>query len=207
LSNGGMGLVHGSVNLDSCSWLSLGDKPGVRQKLFQFLRDTAIPVRVVGKQLRASNKPLEAMLTVESNGGNVLVPVKAAVRVKPFPTGVLAGARNPRQVAEKAKAHPREAAALFEQGAVAAWYRDNGWSYPVPGPSASGLAAVQQFFEALGLTTPPKVDISETAVNLLAFPGQPITHTLRPTAREKQGVSPPALTHSPRLRALDVPHD
>jgi hypothetical protein len=204
LSNGGMGLLHGSVGLDACPWLSLGDKPGVRQKLYQFLRDTVIPVRVVGKQLRASNKALEAMLTVESNGGNILVPIKAAVPVKPFPTGVLAGARNPRQVAEKAKAHPREAAALFEQGAVAAWYRDNGWSYPVPGPSASGLAAVQQFFEALGLTTPPKVDISETAVNLLAFPGQPITHTLRVTAREKRAVYAHAVSDSPWLRVSNI---
>jgi hypothetical protein len=204
LANGGMGLLHGSVAFEACPWLSLGDKPGVRQKLFQFLRDTVIPVRVVGKQLRASNKPLEAMLTVESNGSNVIIPIKAAVPVKPFPTGVLAGARNPRQVAEKAKARPKEAAALFEQGAVAAWYRDNGWSYPVPGPCASGIAAVQQFFEALGLTTPPKVDISEPAVNLLAFPGQPASHTLRVTARENRPVYAHAVSDSSWLQVSGI---
>jgi hypothetical protein len=63
-------------------------------------------------------------------------------------------------VAEKAKAHPREAAPLFEQGVVSRWYKDNGWTYPVQGPASSGLAAVQQYFEALGLTPAPKVDIS-----------------------------------------------
>src|SRR5258707_5413550 len=46
------------------------------------------------------------------------------------------------------------------------------------GPSSSGLGAVQQFFEALGLTPPPKVDISERSVALRGDPGQPLRHAL-----------------------------
>ena len=125
-----------------------------------------MPVHVVGDRLRAGNKPLEAHLVVESNGGTATVIVRAEVPVKPFPGGVLAGAKSPRQVAEKAKAHPKEAAAQFENGDVAAWYKSNGWTYPVQGPPASGLAAVQQFFEALGLTPAPKVEISVKSVAL-----------------------------------------
>src|SRR5262249_28429711 len=49
-----------------------------------------------------------------------------------------------------------------------------------------------------------KVDISETAVNLLAFPGQPITHTLRLTAREKRAVYAHAVSDSPWLRVSNV---
>ena len=64
----------------------------------------SFPVHVRGKQLRAGNKPLEGRLVVESNGGTATVIVRAEVPVKPFPDGVLAGARSPRQIAEKAKA-------------------------------------------------------------------------------------------------------
>ena len=115
---------------------------------------------VRGQHLRAGAKPLEAQLTIESNGGTAVVVVTAKVPVKPFP-GRCAGRRDDAaQIAEKAKATPKEAAVLFENGAVGRWYKANGWTYPVQGPAASGLAAVQQFFEALGLTPPPKVQLS-----------------------------------------------
>ena len=64
------------------------------------------------------HKPVEARLLVETNGGTIPVAVKAEIPVRPFPDGVLAGARSPRQVAEKAKANPKEAALQFENGAV-----------------------------------------------------------------------------------------
>src|SRR5205814_607263 len=55
-------------------------------------------------------------------------------------------------------------------GAVAAWYKENGWTYPVQGPVASGVGAVQQFFEALGLTPPPRVEIKPLSVALYGQP-------------------------------------
>jgi len=167
LDNQGMRLLYGTVTCEDTPWLALGDKPGAHQKMFQFGHEMSVPVHVVGKHLRASNKTLEGKLVVESNGGDFLVTVRAEVPVKPYPgNGVLAGAKSPRQVAEKAKAHPKEAAVLFEKGEVAEWYKSNGWTYPVQGPSASGLGAVQQFFEALGLTPAPKVTISDRSVSL-----------------------------------------
>ena len=54
---------------------------------------------------------------------------------------------------------------------MAAWYAANGWAYPVQGPASTGLAAVQQFFEALGLTAPPKVEISDRSLTLFGKPG------------------------------------
>src|SRR5262249_33060709 len=164
LENQGMRLLYGSVS-SADAWLGLGTA-GTSEKHFQLRHETVLPVRVRGARLRAGNKPLEGRLLVESNGGTAAVVVRAGVPIRPFPAGALAGARSPRQVAEKAKADPRAAAPLFEDGSVAAWYRANGWTYPVQGPSASGLGAVQQFFEALGLTPPPRVDVSERKVVL-----------------------------------------
>jgi hypothetical protein len=146
LENLGQRLLYGTATCTGkINWLSLGEG-GTNQKHFEFTHELLLPVFVVGERLRASNKPLECIVEVESNGGSFLITVRAEVPVKPFPPGLFAGAKTPRQVAEKAKANPKEAAVLFENGAVAEWYKMNGWTYPVQGPAASGLGAVQQFF-------------------------------------------------------------
>jgi hypothetical protein len=194
-----MRLLYGSVSCDGCDWLALGDAPGAPEKLFQFGAEAVMPVRVKGQRLRASNKPLEGRLLVESNGGTATVVLRAEVPVRPFADGVLAGATTPRQVAEKAKAAPKEAAALFEAGAVARWYEANGWTYPVQGPAASGLGAVQQFFEALGLTPPPRVDISERAVTLSGTVGARIRHVLEVKSEERRPVYAHAVSNQPWL--------
>jgi hypothetical protein len=199
LENRGMRLLYGSVSCDDCDWLALGDAPGATEKHFQFGSEAIIPVHVRARRLRAGKKPLEGRLTVESNGGNFAVTVRAEVPIKPFPDGVLKGALTPRQVAEKAKAAPKEAAAFFENGAVAEWYKSNGWVYPVRGPAASGLGAVQQFFEALGLTPPPKVDISARAVTLEAIAGASVRHVLEVKSPEKRPVYAHATSNAPWL--------
>jgi hypothetical protein len=199
LENRGMRLLYGSVTCDDCDWLALGDAPGGPEKLFQFGAETLIPVYVKGKRLRAGNKPLEGKLTVESNGGTVNVTVRAEVPPRPYPDGLLKGALTPRQVAEKAKAAPKDAATYFESGAVAEWYQSNGWVYPVQGPAASGLGAVQQFFEALGLTPPPKVEISERSVRLEATAGATVRHVLEVKSEEKRPVYAYGLSNVPWL--------
>lgn len=199
LENQGMRLVYGSVTVADAPWLSVGARPGAQQKLFQFGSELGLPVNVIGKRLRASNKPLEGKLIIESNGGNVIVPIRADVPIKPYPDGVLAGAKSPRQIAEKAKANPKEAAVSFEKGNVAQWYKDNGWTYPVRGPAASGLGAVQQFYEALGLTPPPKVEISAKQVNLTGQPGQAVSQTLELRSEEKRPVYAHAVSDQPWL--------
>ncbi|GIW79955.1 MAG: hypothetical protein KatS3mg105_1762 [Gemmatales bacterium] len=188
LRNQGMRLVYGSISVVDCVWLAVGEGKGGRQKLFQFGDSLTIPLRVRGKQLRASHKPLVGKLSIESNAGNVEITVRAEVPVKPYPDGVFAGAKSPRQIAEKAKEKPKEAAVLFEKGAVAKWYRENGWAYPVLGPSASGLGAVQQFFEALGLTPPPKVGINKKAIALRGPAGGKVQDVIEVKAMEKRPV-------------------
>jgi len=189
LQNQGMRLVYGSVTVENGLWLSIGNASGVQQKLFQFGNEQAIAIHIQGKKLRASNKPLEAKLLIESNAGNMIVIVKAEVPVKAYPAGsCLAGARSPRQIAEKAKASARDAAEQFERGKVAEWYKENGWTYPVRGPAASGLGAVQQFFEALGLTPPPKVDVGDKQIGFQSDPGGQCRYMLEVRSQEKRPV-------------------
>jgi hypothetical protein len=171
LTNVGMRLLYGTVASD-CKWLALGEAPGSAEKLFQFGADQTLPVHVIGKQLRAGTKPLEGRLVVESNGGTTTVTVRTQVPITPFKEGLFAGAVTPRQVAEKAKANPKEAAPLFEKGVVAEWYRSNGWNYPVQGPTMSGMGAIQQFFEALGVAKPPKLELATQALQLEGERGQ-----------------------------------
>jgi hypothetical protein len=205
LSNQGMGLLHGTINCAACPWLSLGDPAaGTRKKLFQLLHESTLRVNVCGKSLRAGNKPQDGKIIIESSGGTFAVVVTVDVPVQKFSEGVLAGATTPRQIAEKAKQHPKEAAGLFARGAVAKWYESNGWTYPVTEPSASGLAAVQQFFEALGLTTPPKVGINVMDVRLEGRSGDIVRSTVQVISQEKRPVYAHAVSDQPWLLVNDV---
>jgi len=191
LENQGMRLLYGTITCADANsnWLTLSDHPGTTSKNFEFRQDQVVKIKVCGDRLRANNKPLEAKLVIDSNGGQSTVTVRTQVLVKPYPAGsILAGAKSPRQVAEKAKLHPKESAPLFEKGEVAAWYKTNGWTYPVQGPPASGLGAVQQYFEALGLTPAPKVDISHRAIQLQGKPGEQLTYQIEVKSEEKRPV-------------------
>ena len=189
LENQGMRLLYGTVSCpDKAPWLTIGDTPNTLSKSVQFGQDLRLTIKVAPDRLRAGNKPLEGTLVVETNGGTAAVKVRAEVPVKPFPPGVLGGAKTPREVAVKAKAHHKEVAALFEDGTVAAWYKDNGWTYPVQGPSSSGIGAIQQFYEALGLVQPPKVSISDRKIQLRGDPGAPLRYTVKVETQEKRPV-------------------
>ncbi|HEY7314628.1 MAG TPA: hypothetical protein VH643_35090 [Gemmataceae bacterium] len=169
IENQGLLLLSGSAMTD-CEWLAFGEQQGnASTKLFQ-TRDTyTLSLRVVGSKLHAGKQPLEGQIVIDTNGGREIVAVRATVPARPFPNGqagndVLAGATSPREIAVRAKAHPQEAAVLFEQGAVKAWYESNGWTYPIRGTQAKGKGALQQFFEALGLTKPPRLEINAEQV-------------------------------------------
>ena len=177
IENTGRGLLGGAARSE-VPWLVLGEPPGTAEKHFHCRQDLALPVRARGPALRAGNKPQEGRLVVAAGAVTIPVVVRVVVPVVPFGEGTLAGATAPRQLAEKARDNPREAAALFESGAVPRWYESNGWTYPVVGPAASGKAAVQQYFEALGLTRPPKLTINQTAVELVGVPGGSVEHFL-----------------------------
>ncbi len=199
LSNEGRRLLYGSASCGSCPWLSLGDGPPLNIKLFQFADKTVLPLRIVGRHLRAYAKPQDAKVVLESSGGTTTVIVRVRVPVQPFPEGVLAGALSPRQLAEKALPAQAEAAGLVQNGAVARWYEANGWTYPVVGPTATGVAALQQLFEALGLSHPPRVELSEDAVQLSGRPGDKVEHVLVAVSQENRAAVAHAVSDQPWL--------
>jgi hypothetical protein len=199
ITNDGMRLLHGGVSTDS-SWLRLGDSPPVRQKLLEVTRRSLLPVHVHGLSLRAYPKPQTGEITLETNGGKAVIRVTVRVPVTPFPDGVLAGAGTPRELAARAKAAPKEAAALIESGAVARWYRVNGWTYPVQGPTAQGIGAVQQFFEALGLVRPPDVQINPRELYLQGRPGEHLKQSIDVFTLENRAVVAHAVSEQPWLQ-------
>ena len=185
LKNEGKRLLYGWIGSQD-GWLTIGEGAGAQAKMFQFAAEQSVPVRIVGKLLRAGAKPLDGKLVVESNGGTVTVPLTVTIPVQPFPKGVLAGAMTPRELAKKAKANTPAAIPLFENGTVAQWYEANGWTYPVLGQAAYGVAAVQQFFEAVGLVKTPQVELSEEAIRLRGRVGAKIEYSLAVITQENR---------------------
>ena len=58
----------------------------------------------------------------------------------------------------------KAAVPLLESGEVFRWFASNNWNYPVQGQQIKGMAGVQQFFEAMGLSKPPA--LSAVAVGI-----------------------------------------
>jgi hypothetical protein len=190
ITNRGLLVLRGMATTN-CDWLSLGDGAGSPLKMFQTRGIYTLPVRVLGDRLRAGGKPLQGEIVIDTNGGAITVPVRADIPVRPFPrrthvNDVLAGAKSPREIAVKAKANPLGAAVLFEQGAVKAWYASNGWTYPVQGTQASGKGAVQQYFEALGLSKPPRLEIDAERLDCRGKVGQRLTKHVTISTKESR---------------------
>ncbi len=190
--NQGMLVLRGMM-VANCDWLVFGSKSGPSQKMFQTRNVCTTSVRVLGHKLRAGLKPVEGEIVVDTNGGTIKVPVRVDVPILPFPKGVyandaLAGAKSPHEIAVKSKAAPTDAAVLFEQGAVKAWYAGNGWTYPIDGAEGTGKGAVQQFFEALGLTKPPKLDLDTVFLTFKGKPGQRLSRRMTLSTEESKPV-------------------
>jgi hypothetical protein len=198
VENQGMGLLSGNVQSE-VPWLSLGDSPGAGGKLFQCRHEVILSVMLHGKALRARPRPQEARIVVSTGSDSCAVTVRVEVPMLPFDDGVLAGALSPREVAERARASPREAGRLFESGEVARWYEANGWTYPVEGQAASGMAAVQQFFEALGLTRPPQVVLGQNNIELAGAPGGSVETFVFVESVENRPIYAHAVSEAPWL--------
>ena len=106
----------------------------------------------------------------------------------------------PRQIAEKALAAPKEAAASFRERRRRKWFADNGWTYPVQGPSATGVGGVQQFFEALGPGEGAQGRDQPTAPSpFRGNVGQSVQATLEVKTQEKRPVFGHAVCDQPWL--------
>jgi hypothetical protein len=190
--NQGSGLLHGTLAVaDGTNWLRLGEGRGNGQCVIKTAQQQEIMVRIDTRGLAAPHK-YSAKLTVITNGGIVEVPVGLDLEVQPFPhapfQGVsspreMAEVSSPREMAEQMRSHPKPAVPLLESGEIVRWFEVNGWTYPVSDPTASGVAAVQQFFEGMGLSKPPTVQLSmgpfpRSCVAGDVVPGQVVLRTI-----------------------------
>ena len=155
LENQGMRLL---VRLDDLrrrrpGWPSATPGP---EKLFQFTSEPIIPVHVARPaacgpapsrwKAGSSSSPTAATspCSVTRRGAGRAVPRRRA------------GRRQSRGRSPRRPRPPRRRRPLLENGAVAALVQGQRLDLPGPGAVGVGLGAVQQFFEALGLTRRPR---------------------------------------------------
>jgi hypothetical protein len=184
--NQGSGLLHGTLTVpDGTGWLQLGEGKGNGPCQIKTAQKQEVTVRVDTRGLAAPHQ-YSAKLTVITNGGIVELPVGLDLEVQPFPHPPFEGLSSPREMAERMRSQAKQAAPLLESGEVARWFESNGWTYPVTDPTARGIAAVQQFFEAMGLSKPPQVQISTASFSQSCLAGE-VVHgqlVLRTSARK-----------------------
>jgi hypothetical protein len=186
LLNEGKGLLQGNVHVsDGSEWLRIADADtangGVSVKT---ARDQAVTLEADTSKLTVGQNYAGKVLVV-TNGGVAEVPIRLDLVVKPFARAPYAGANSPRDLARRMSKDPDAAVALLHNGEIARWFASNGWTYPIAGEPAPGRAAVQQFFEELGLAKPPPITLSEQEFRFRATPPEAISGqvTLRTSSR------------------------
>ncbi len=186
VSNKGKGLLQGKIRVsEGEGWLKIEGVDGERELPLKTTRDQEVTLRVEPHGLPAGQS-YSGKLTVVTNGGVAEAPVRFDLEAAPFAKPPFQGAASARELAERMRANPKPAGPLLESGEVAQWFAANGWSYPVAGTPARGVAAVQQFFECMGLSKPPTLELSHNEFRLQCEAPQTVRGqlTLRTPARK-----------------------
>src|SRR5207237_905358 len=110
---------------------------------------------------------------------------------------------SPRAMAERMRTHPKPAVPFLESGEIARWFEINGWTYPVTDPTAHGVAAVQQFFEGMGLSKPPVVQLTTTEVSQVCQPGEIVQGQLALRTSARKWIYAHAESDAPWLRLAE----
>jgi hypothetical protein len=157
--NRGMGLLHGEVVVPEGSrWLRTSASK-VRTRSEQ-------PVEVtIDSRAFPTSGSYFAKIQVRTNGGTVEVPLQVDYAVQ----GVqIAGysVTDPQDLAKLMLARPKQGAKWLADGSVRKLFESEGWGYPLTGPMAPSLGAVQQYFEALRLSHVPKVSLDAAGFDI-----------------------------------------
>jgi hypothetical protein len=165
--NRGQGTLQGSVTvIEGNRWLHLGVPGGNGQCAIHAPREQVLRLTVDTRGLSAATT-YGGKLRIITNGGVDEVPIQVELQPHAFQRPPFHGAKTPRELAQKMRDQPKAAVPLLETGEVARWFASNGWNYPITGQPAPGVAGVQQFFEAMGLSKPPTVQLSQPAVRVM----------------------------------------
>jgi hypothetical protein len=184
VSNQGVRILTGTIQVEKGEWISFG--PGVPNQLqIKIGKQQHFPLYIDTFGL-VSGQRYSTKVTVITNGGAAEVPVTMDLTPIPFPHPPLQGALSGRDLAGRMRESPKQAAPFLENGEVQRWFAANGWRYPVQGPTAKGIAAVQQFFEGMGVSKPPPLTLSDESVLMICREGKEVQGrvTVRTSARK-----------------------
>ncbi len=200
ITNQGQGILQGTVTVaEGQDWLSLAGGKPVHESPVTTPKQQVLTLHVQTRGL-ASGQNYKAKLTVVTNGGVVEVPLSLDVVAQPFSKPPFQGVRTQRELAERMRTQPKAGVPLLESGDVQRWFTVNGWTYPVSGPEMKGVAAVQQFFEALGLSKPPPLQLSQSEIHLRCRYPSGVSHQLTLQTGAKKWVYGQVTSDRPWLR-------
>jgi len=201
LTNQGQGQLQGTLKVtEGGQWLKIdGARDG--QCPLRIARDQKLLLQVDTRGMAAA-QTYGGKLTVITSGGVVEVPVRMDLVAQPFPRAPFQGARTPRDMAERMRSQPKAAVPLLENGEIARWFAGNGWNFPVRGPLARGVAGIQQFFEAMGLSKPPHVQINQPEVRFACTYPETLRFQLNLHTSSRKWVYASVESDSPWLKVL-----
>jgi len=202
--NQGKRLLHGTLEVRGGDWVRVeaGTSGSGNGKVpIKAGRSQQLQVHISTQGLPAGQR-YAATLTLITNGGAAELPITVDVVPVPFPEPPLQGACTPKELATAMKEAPKPASLLLENGQIERWFSANGWRYPVVGSLAKGVAAVQQFFEALGLSKPPPLTLVPDHVEL-AVENTAIQGSFELTTSAKKWVYARVETDQPWLRPVE----
>lgn len=204
VQNKGKGCLQGTMTLsEGCTWVKFVDAAG-SQVAIQAPREQRIVLQIDTRGLEAAQS-YGAVLLVATNGGVVEVPIRMDVVAQPFSQAPFQGVRTPRELAERMRSHAKAAGPVLESGQVQRWFEVNGWKFPVQGAIARGVGGVQQFFEAMGLSRPPQVQLSQREIRLKCTYPETVRFQVALQTPAKKWVYGQIFSSAPWLRVL-TPH-
>ncbi len=215
ITNQGQGMLQGTLTVtEGSDWLRLdgatlpspialegeGAATG-RQCAISAAKEQKIHLRVETRGVPAG-QTFGAKLTVVTNGGVVEILARMDLVAQPFPKSPLQGVKTPREMAERMRKFPKQAGPFLESGEIQRWFTSNGWNYPIQGPQTKGVAAVQQFFEAMGLSKPPPVQAAPSEVRFRCNYGEPARFQIALQTPAKKWVYGAVASDQPWLKVL-----
>jgi hypothetical protein len=179
LINRGTGLLLGDLGVtDGVQWLRTNN-PRVRARTEQ-----SVEVTIDARSLPGAGSYF-ARLKVRTNGGAVEVPIQVDMTLQGIPFQGF-NVADPQDLAKLMLTRPKQGAQWLVDGSVRKLFETEGWDYPLTGPLAPSLGAVQQYFEALRLSSVPKVSVDAAEFDVTCEWPEAVTRavTLRTTSRK-----------------------
>jgi hypothetical protein len=186
VANEGQGILQGKLAItDGQQWLKVVGGSSDRHLSLHVGRTQQVTLRIESRGLIAAQS-YTGKVTAITNGGIAELAIRLDLAVVPFARAPYQGATSAQEMARRMLNNPKPAIDMLTSGEIARWFAANGWSYPIAGSAITGMAAVQQFFDALGLSKPPVLELSPGELRLRATVPQKLREqvTLRTNQRK-----------------------